>query len=86
MPYRLEYALGVLKSMRRLPRDVQRRIVARLETLQSDPRPPGSVKLTDSESYRVRVGDYRIVYAIDDDRLIVLVIEVGHRGDVYRRL
>ena len=53
--------------------------------LADNPRPPGSIKLKGEDSYRIRVGDYRIIYTIQDDRLIVLVIEVGHRRDIYRR-
>lgn len=53
--------------------------------LSDNPRPSGSIKLKGEEAYRIRVGDYRIVYIIQDERLIVLVIDVGHRGDLYRR-
>jgi mRNA interferase RelE/StbE len=85
MAYRLEYEPGVLRTLRRLPREVQKRIVAKLDTLKDNPRPPGSIKLTGEDAYRIRVGDYRIIYAIYDDRLLVLVIDVGHRREVYRR-
>jgi mRNA interferase RelE/StbE len=85
MAYRLEYQPGVLRSLERFPRQVQKRIVERLESLRDNPRPPGSVKLAGEDAYRVRVGDYRIIYAIYDDRLVVLVIDIGHRGEVYRR-
>jgi mRNA interferase RelE/StbE len=61
------------------------RIVKRIRTLADDPRPPGCEKLTGGENrYRVREGRYRIVYAIEDDRLVVYVVKVGHRKDVYR--
>lgn len=59
-------------------------IVARIEALSEDPRPPGCEKLTGREQYRVRQGVYRIVYAIDDDRLVVYVVKAGHRSSVYR--
>jgi len=85
MDYRIEYDAGVLKSLRRFPRNSQQRILRRIEMLAVDPRPPGSVKLTGEEAYRVRVGDYRIIYTIEDDRLLILIIDIGHRGDVYRR-
>ncbi len=62
----------------------RRRIVARIEALSDDPRPPGCEKLTGREQYRVRQGAYRIVYAIEDDRLVVYVVKVGHRSSVYR--
>jgi mRNA interferase RelE/StbE len=85
MAYRLEYEPGVLRSLERLPKHVQRRILARLETLRDNPRPPGSIKLTGENAYRIHVGDYRVIYTIFDDRLLVLVIDTGHRRDVYRR-
>jgi len=75
----------VLKSIERYPRGVQRRLLERLDTLRQNPRALGTVKLTGFEAYRVRVGDYRIIYTIHDDRLVVLVVEVGHRRDIYRR-
>lgn len=62
------------------------RIDARIQKLAHDPRPPGSKKLTDSrELYRIRQGDYRILYAIEDEIRVVSVVHVAHRKDVYRR-
>jgi len=62
----------------------RRRVVAKIQALADDPRPPGCQKLSGAEKYRVRQGNYRIVYSIEDDRLIVLVVKVGHRKNVYR--
>ena len=62
----------------------RQRIVRRIRQLSDDPRPPGCQKLSGHERYRIRQGPYRIVYAIEDDRLIVYVVKVGHRSDVYR--
>lgn len=62
----------------------RQQIVARIEALSDDPRPPGCEKLTGRQQYRVRQGSYRIVYAIEDDRLVVYVVKVGHRSSVYR--
>jgi mRNA interferase RelE/StbE len=86
MPYHVTVLPAADKAIARLPKHVRRRIAERLASLAADPRPVGSVKLSGHESYRIRVGDYRIVYTIEDDRLIVLVIEVGHRREVYRRM
>ncbi len=73
------------KALRKLPESVQKRIVAAVEGLQDDPRPPGSVKLSgELDIWRIRVGDYRVVYTIDDDDLIVLYVRIAHRKDVYR--
>ncbi len=75
------------KILERLPRDLRRRIDAALSNLATEPRPQGCVKLTGHETlYRLRVGDWRIIYAIEDDALIVLVIEISPRGDAYRNL
>ena len=63
----------------------RRRIVARIRALAVDPRPPGHEKLTGEEKYRVRQGNYRILYEIMDADLVVSVVRVGNRRDVYRR-
>lgn len=71
--------------MRKLAEEVQRRIVRAVELLEQDPRPSGAVKLAGQvELWRIRVGACRVVYTIDDERLVVLVVRVAHRKDVYR--
>ncbi len=60
------------------------RLVARIRSLAADPRPPGCQKLSGSEKYRVRQGACRVLYSIEDDRLVVTVVRVAHRGEVYR--
>lgn len=85
MPYRVEYAPAAEKQIESLPRPVQARIFAAADSLAENPRPHGGNKLAGSEDeYRIVVGRYRIIYAIEDKRLIVLVLKVGHRKDVYR--
>jgi len=75
------------KKLRKLSREAQQRVARRLDGLAADPRPPGCERLAGLENlYRVRVGDYRIVYEIEDDVLVVLVITIGNRREVYRRL
>lgn len=75
------------KAIRRLPKDLLQRIDRAILALADDPRPPGCKKLTGYDNlYRVRVGDWRISYAVEDDRLIVLVLEVATRGEAYRDL
>ena len=83
--YRLEFKRSVAKDLRGLPRADVRRILERIETLSEDPRPPGCEKLSAAERYRVRHGPYRILYEIHDAHLVVLVVKVGHRRDVYRQ-
>jgi mRNA interferase RelE/StbE len=63
----------------------RQRIVARIQSLAEDPRPPGCEKLTGpSDAYRIRIGDYRVVYSVEDQQPAVTVFRVGHRKDVYR--
>jgi mRNA interferase RelE/StbE len=83
--YALEFSAVAEKALRRLPRDVATRISKAADSLTIEPRPHGCKKLAGSDSeYRVRVGDYRIIYSVQDDKLIVLVIDLGHRKDIYR--
>lgn len=70
---------SVAKELLRLPKADNRRIVNRIQGLAENPRPYGCEKLAGQESYRIRQGDYRVVYTIDDDRVIVEVVRVGHR-------
>lgn len=73
------------KQLDALPRPIQRRIVEAVEGLESNPRPHGIKKLEGADNlWRIRVGDYRIVYTIEDDQLIVLVVKIGHRREIYR--
>jgi len=83
--YRVEIDPHARRTFRRLPPQTQDRILRGLNELKEDPRPHGVVKLTDRRgAYRIRVGDYRVVYEIHDRVLLVLVIEIDHRRDVYR--
>ena len=85
MPWRVILAPAAERQLRALPEGVERRIVRRLRALRAEPRPPGCLKLKGREdAYRLRVGDYRIIYRIEAAVLVVLVIEIGHRRDVYR--
>ncbi len=73
------------KSMDKIPLPAGRRIVDAMEELRNNPRPAGVVKMAGDENlWRIRVGNYRIVYEIHDDRLVILVLRVAHRKDVYR--
>jgi mRNA interferase RelE/StbE len=83
--YTVEFAPSVDRALRRLPEAVQRRIVRAVEALSHDPRHTGSVKLSGEDNlWRIRVGQYRVIYTIHDDRLAVLVVRVAHRKDAYR--
>jgi mRNA interferase RelE/StbE len=82
--YDLRFKPSVAKDLRNVPRADVQRILARIESLRDDPRPPGSEQLSAQERYRLRQGNYRILYTIADAELIVEVVKVGHRRDVYR--
>jgi mRNA interferase RelE/StbE len=77
--YGLKYASAAEKQIDKLDRQVARRIVAAIERLAHDPRPPGCKQLTGHPGYRVRVGDYRVTYLVDDAATVVSVQRVGHR-------
>lgn len=84
MSYQVLIERAAQKQLARLPRDQRERTASAIRALGDDPRPHGSKKLKDRDGWRIRVGEYRVIYRIQDERLIVLVIVIGHRRDVYR--
>lgn len=87
MPYELQFKTSAWKSLRKIPAETRARLVAAIWSLSEEPRPLGARKLTGQvDLYRLRIGDYRVVYDIQDQALVVLIIKVGHRREVYRRL
>ncbi len=84
MVYSIEYLPAAVRSLRKLSPAVNRRIVAKIESMATNPRAPGTIKMEGAETYRARVGDYRIIYAIADERLVVLIVDIGNRRDIYR--
>jgi len=83
--YRVFIKRSAQKEIRDLPNKKTRRaLVARIQALADDPRPRGCVKLTGADKYRIRQGTYRILYTIDDDRVVVSVVRVAHRSAAYR--
>lgn len=85
MTYQIEFSRQADRQFRNLPSQIQQRLKSRIDSLAATPRPYGSEKLSGADQlYRIRVGDYRIIYAVQDDRLLVLVVKVGHRREVYR--
>ncbi|GAA0992116.1 type II toxin-antitoxin system RelE family toxin [Subtercola frigoramans] len=83
--YDIEFRPTAAKALAKLERDVQLRLRGVLALLRTDPRPPSSRKLQGRDAYRVRSGDYRLIYTIVDEALVVVVVTVGHRRDVYER-
>ncbi len=85
MSHRIEVAPAALRQLRKLDPQARRRVQAAIELLADQPRPPGATKLAGGDGeWRVRTGDYRIIYEIHDQALLVLVVAVGHRRDIYR--
>jgi mRNA interferase RelE/StbE len=82
--YRVIIRKSVAKDLKGIPRKDVRRILSSINALADEPRPLGTKKLSGQERYRLRQGNYRILYQIEDDRLIVCVVRVGDRRDVYR--
>lgn len=83
--YNVKIARPAIKAIAKLPRKEQQRIRAAIDLLADEPRPPNCVALAGEDSvYRVRVGNYRIVYEVADAQLVIYVVRVGHRRDVYR--
>ena len=72
------------REIERLPTPMRRLVVRRIEALSGDPRPQGSQKLAGEDKYRVRQGDYRVIYLIDDEAGQVTIYKIGHRKEVYR--
>ncbi|GAC1606206.1 MAG: type II toxin-antitoxin system RelE/ParE family toxin [Pseudarthrobacter sp.] len=86
MSYAVQFAPAALRQLRKLPPDARRRIQAAIELLAETPRPTGAKKLSGSSGdWRVRTGDYRIIYEVRDAQLSVLVLAAGHRRDIYKR-
>ena len=82
--YKILFKQTVTKDLRVIPNKNIKRILKRIDHLSQDPRPPGSEKLSGGEKYRIRQGNYRILYTIEDVIVTVIVVKVGHRRDVYR--
>jgi mRNA interferase RelE/StbE len=83
--YRILIKPSAVKEIEAIPlKKDRRRVIDRISKLGEDPRPPGCEKLSGQDKYRIRQGRYRIVYSIEDQDLVVYVVKVGHRKDVYR--
>lgn len=86
MAYQIEFSKRAERQFEALPQQIQNRLQPRIDALALDPRPSGIKKLEETESqYRLRVGDYRIVYEIQDAILLIILVRIGHRSDIYRK-
>ncbi len=85
MAYTIQFKPLALRQFEKLPRDVQKRLTAKIEALRDDPFPTGCKKMEGvPDAWRIRAGDYRVVYQVHRGVLMILVLTVGHRKDVYR--
>ena len=83
--YQIRWKRSASRELKKLPVAVIPRIVKAVEGLATDPRPAGIKKLTGTDhTYRLRVGDYRVLYTIEDEILLIQIVRTGHRRDVYR--
>ena len=84
-PYRIELRPAAIRALKKIHPEDKERIQGAIALLGQDPRPPKAIALSGRPGYRVRVGDYRIVYTIQDDVLLVVVVNLGHRRDIYQK-
>lgn len=84
MNYTVELESRARRELLDLPKNIQRRTSDILDDLSNNPRPPGAKKLVGQDGYRVRTGDYRILYTIDDRKRLVRIYRLGHRREIYR--
>ncbi|HPG41987.1 MAG TPA: type II toxin-antitoxin system RelE/ParE family toxin [bacterium] len=82
--YKIEIKKSAAKELDQLPVKDLHKIIEKIQGLSVNPRPPGCVKLTDQEKYRIRVGRYRILYSIEDKMLVVYIVKIAHRKDAYK--
>jgi len=82
--YRIEIKKSAVKELNAIPKKDLRKVVSKIRSLSDNPRLKGCVKLSGQERYRIRRGNYRILYSIEDDALVVYVVKIAHRKDVYR--
>ena len=84
MSYRIEVRPAALRALRKIHPDDRQRIQGAIALLAQEPRPPGATSLRGRDGIRVRVGDYRIIYTVQDEVLLVVVVSLGHRKEIYR--
>jgi mRNA interferase RelE/StbE len=87
--YRVEFSRQADRAFDRLPEQVRKRMSRAINALVSNPLPSGATKLSGPEQtnlYRIRVGDYRVVYSIENERLVIFLVKIGHRREIYRDL
>ncbi|MFI5144254.1 MAG: type II toxin-antitoxin system RelE/ParE family toxin [Ignavibacteria bacterium] len=84
--YQIEIVKSAIKTLKSIPPSQREKIAKSINDLAFNPRPPGCKKLKGYEKYRIKISDYRVIYEIEDTVLIILIIKIGHRKDIYRNL
>jgi mRNA interferase RelE/StbE len=84
MPYSVTFRSSAAKELRKLPVAARKQVSELIDALAHDPRPHGAKKMVGVDAWRIRIGDYRVVYSVMDQRLVVEIIKIGNRRDVYR--
>jgi len=82
--YKLQIKKSAEKELRKIPKKELIKIINKIQHLSEDPYPEGSIKLSNQEKYRLRVGNYRVLYKVEANILTIFIVKVGHRKDVYR--
>jgi mRNA interferase RelE/StbE len=87
LKYRIEFKRSAAKALKKIPKSDQKRIATRIDSLSENLLVPATTKMKGNNPFhRIRVGDYRIIYEIHEDKLVIMVLKIGHRKEVYRRL
>lgn len=82
--YEVEFKSAAEKNLAKLPKKIQKRIQGVITVLETNPLPPKAEKMKGRDAYRIRVSDYRIIYSIEKNKLLIVVVSIGHRREVYR--
>ena len=82
--YKVEFSKRVRKDFREIPEHDANRILSKIKALAEEPLPADSKKLKGEELFRIRVGNYRVIYSIEDEKMLVFVVKLGHRKDIYK--
>jgi mRNA interferase RelE/StbE len=82
--YKVEFKSSARNSLAKLPKKIQKRIQGVITVLETNPLPPKAEKLKGRDAYRIRVSDYRIIYSIENNKLLIAVVAIGHRREIYR--
>lgn len=86
MVYKIEFSANAEKEFKRLDKTTQKRVSKIVDNLETNPFPSQSKKLINSDYWRIRVGDYRVIYVIENEEVLILIVKIGHRKDIYKKL